>query len=78
MKKLFAAVLSVITLATNAQVVYTDIPYPTQNDSITVYFNASLGNGALQGQSQIYMHTGLITDVSAYSGDWLFKPFGYC
>ncbi|MBX7183339.1 MAG: T9SS type A sorting domain-containing protein [Bacteroidia bacterium] len=75
MKKLFAAVCSVLSLSTYAQVVYTDIPYPTQNDSITVYFNASQGNAGLQGQSQIYMHTGLITDASAYTGDWLLKPF---
>ena len=75
MKKILAAAITVFSLAAKAQVVYTDIPYPTQNDSITVYFNSSLGNAALQGQSQIFMHTGLITDVSAYSGDWLFKPF---
>jgi glycosidase len=71
MKYLFS--IAIATLFINlafAQVVTTDTPYFTVEDSITLTFNTNAGNGALSGTSTIYIHTGLITDASDYSGDW--------
>ena len=53
-----------------AQVVSTDIPYVTVEDSITLTFNSNQGNGALAGTNQVYIHTGLVKDNSDYEGAW--------
>jgi len=47
--------------------------YPTINDTITINYNASLGNGALSGTTEVYMHTGVLTDESVNETDWLHK-----
>ena len=53
------------------QVVWTDPPFPTQFDDVTVYFDAKEGNGALQGfNGQVFAHTGLITNQSSNGNDW--------
>ncbi len=44
--------------------------FPSVDDTITLIFDASLGNGALAGVSPVYMHTGVITDKSSSPGDW--------
>ncbi len=44
---------------------------PTKDDSITITFNAELGNAGLQNfNSDIYIHTGLITNLSQNNNDW--------
>jgi len=48
--------------------------YPTVYDTITIIYDASLGNGALTGVTDIYMHTGVLTDESVNQTDWLHKP----
>ncbi|NTW33835.1 MAG: hypothetical protein HGB12_14655, partial [Bacteroidetes bacterium] len=48
--------------------------YPKVNDTITIIYNASLGNAALAGVSNVYMHTGVITDESVNLSDWIHKP----
>ena len=53
-----------------AQVVSTDIPYITVEDSITLTFNSNAGNGALSGTNTVYIHTGVINNSSDYEGDW--------
>lgn len=41
------------------------------NDTVTIVFNAALGNAALNNfQGQVYMHTGLITPQSNGPNDW--------
>lgn len=53
------------------QVVWTEPTFPTQNDDITVFFDASEGNAALKGFSgEIYAHTGVITNQSTGPTDW--------
>lgn len=56
---------------TTAQVI-TWIPnFPTQNDSIFVYFDATQGNGGLAGYTgDVYAHTGVITNLSTNPADW--------
>ena len=55
----------------DGEVVWTEPPFPTQLDDITVYFNAAEGNGALAGFSgNVYAHTGVITSESSGPSDW--------
>ncbi|MDX1407627.1 MAG: CRTAC1 family protein, partial [Saprospiraceae bacterium] len=52
-------------------VVWTEPPFPTVDDDVTVYFNAAEGNGALAGfTDQVFAHTGLITSESNNGTDW--------
>ena len=53
------------------EVVWTEPPFPTQLDDVTVYFDASEGNGALAGfTGNVYAHTGVITSESSGPSDW--------
>ena len=45
-------------------------PFPTAGDNVTITFDATKGNGALRGVSQVYAHTGVITDKSKNPNDW--------
>ncbi|MFO7841907.1 MAG: alpha-amylase family glycosyl hydrolase [Fidelibacterota bacterium] len=61
--------LTAVAVAQNP--VYSEPPYPTENDSIVVYYDASLGNQGLKDfTGDIYAHTGVITDESENSPDW--------
>lgn len=53
-----------------AQVVSVTPVYPTLDDTVTVIFDASLGNGALAGVAPVYAHAGLITTTSTSPSDW--------
>lgn len=44
--------------------------FATENDSVTITFDASQGNSALINQTQVYAHTGVITDKSSSPTDW--------
>jgi len=58
-------------IQSSSEVVWTEPPFPTQLDDVTVYFDASQGNGALEGfASDIYAHTGVITSASSGPSDW--------
>jgi 1,4-alpha-glucan branching enzyme len=52
-----------------AQVVSVSPPFPSQNDTVTIIFDASEGNGALSGFVPVYTHTGIIT-AAAGPGNW--------
>ncbi len=52
-------------------VVSTDPVLPTDNDAVVLYYNAALGNGALEGYSgDVYAHIGVITNLSTSPTDW--------
>ncbi len=54
-----------------AQVIITLPKYSTENDSITVVFNAVLGDAGLKNYSgNVYAYTGVITNYSTDSHDW--------
>lgn len=53
-----------------AQVVTLLPAFVTQNDTVEVIFDATQGNGALVGVSQVYAHTGVITNLSTSPTDW--------
>ena len=44
--------------------------FPTINDTLTILYNSSLGNGSLQNVSEIYAHTGVINRFSSSENDW--------
>ena len=53
-----------------AQVVWTEPPFPSASDQVTLYYDATQGNGELEGVIPVYIHTGLITSNSASPTDW--------
>lgn len=76
-KFLFSLLLIAFSFSLNAQVITYTPAYPNVNDSLEIIFNASQGNGALNGVSPVYIHTGVITGKSVNDADWQFKktPF---
>ncbi|MCD4834561.1 MAG: T9SS type A sorting domain-containing protein [Bacteroidales bacterium] len=65
-------------LSVFSQVVTTDPEFPTANDAVTIYFDATQGNQELKDYTgDIYAHTGLITDESADPGDWKYVIAGW-
>ncbi len=64
-------VLSFICLNKSlAQVVTLNPAFANQNQQVTVIFDASKGNKALMGQSIVYAHTGVITNLSSSPTAW--------
>ncbi|MFM8490159.1 MAG: hypothetical protein ACKOCH_27775, partial [Bacteroidota bacterium] len=41
-----------------------DPVFPNVDDNVTIYYNATQGNGALSGVSPVYAHLGVITNLS--------------
>jgi oligosaccharide 4-alpha-D-glucosyltransferase len=61
----------VFTSGISAQVIYTIPAFPTQDEPITIIYDATLGNAALMDvPPPIYAHTGVITTESASPTDW--------
>ncbi|MBP7496237.1 MAG: T9SS type A sorting domain-containing protein [Bacteroidales bacterium] len=58
----------------NAQALKYSPLYPTMEDSIIIIYDASKGNASLSGETNVYAHTGVITDMSVSMGDWKYKP----
>ncbi len=58
-----------LTQISLAQIVTTDPLFPTANDVVTITYDATQGTGQLAGVTPVYIHTGVITDVSA-PGEW--------
>ena len=63
--------LSIVGFSTG-QVVYSDPPFASEEDSIIIYFDATEGNKGLEGYTgdDVYAHTGVLTNYSQNSGDW--------
>ncbi len=54
-----------------AQLIRTEPSFPTENDSVTVIFDASQGSAGLKGYTgDIWAHTGVITNLSTGSTNW--------
>ena len=71
MKKIL--LLFVILLAQTAfpQIITTSPQFPTENDSVVVYYDATKGDAGLKGfTGDVYAHTGVITNLSKSSSDW--------
>jgi glycosidase len=73
MKKLYFLISIFALLVTNgfSQVITVTPALPTDQDSVEVIFDASLGNAGLLGYTaDIYAHAGVITNLSTSSSDW--------
>ncbi|MFZ4542585.1 MAG: alpha-amylase family glycosyl hydrolase [Saprospiraceae bacterium] len=54
---------AVFCFIANAQLVFTEPVFPSENDKVTVYFDATKGNAGLKDcNCDVYLHTGVITD----------------
>ena len=69
---LFSGILWILLPLTPAfsQVVEVIPVFPKVTDDVTIFFNATEGNGALTGVSPVYAHAGLITSASTNPSDW--------
>lgn len=71
MKRVLLCVLFLgYSFLANAQVVTLTPAIVTQNDTVTVTFDATQGNAGLVGVNQVYMHTGVITNLSTSPTNW--------
>lgn len=61
-----------------SQVVTANPEFPTENDAVTIYFDATQGNQELMGYTgDVYAHTGVITNESADASDWKYVIAGW-
>jgi len=67
--KLFL-ILCLTYIVTNAQTLTWDPLFATDQDSITIVYDATQGNGALVNVFPVYFHTGVITNLSTAPNDW--------
>ncbi|MEO6168351.1 MAG: hypothetical protein ABIO98_12600, partial [Chitinophagales bacterium] len=73
MKKFFAAffVLCTVTTTSYSQVITANPLFPADDDAVVLTYNAAEGNQALKDFSgDIYIHTGVITNLSTSPSDW--------
>ena len=70
-------VLALMSSTVFSQVVWTDPPFPTQDDQVTLYYDLAEGNAALVNEEPpcppcpfVYAHTGVITSESTSPSDW--------
>lgn len=67
MKKwIYAFSFLVISIAAAGQIVTIDPPFATQNDVVTIIYDASLGTGELMGVQPVYAHTGITINGSQW------------
>ena len=71
MRTLFPCLLFFFaTIAMKAQVLSVTPAFPSQNDTVTIIYDATQGNAALTGVIPVYAHAGLITNQSSSATDW--------
>ena len=66
----FVLLISIYSIRVEAQILTSTPAFPTQTDQITVFYDATTGNGDLSGYTPIYAHTGVITSNSVGPNDW--------
>ncbi len=73
LKKVFGFLIIIISVFSHgvfSQVFTWEPEFPTFYDSVTITYNAALGNGELAGIQPIYAHTGILTSISVNNNDW--------
>ncbi len=69
-----ASVLAIMGMSPNflaAQLITAEPAFPTASDEVTITFDATEGTGGLANCGcDVYLHTGVITDVSTGPSDW--------
>ncbi|MDP4716679.1 MAG: alpha-amylase family glycosyl hydrolase [Flavobacteriales bacterium] len=66
----FVLLISIFSIRVEAQILTSTPAFPTQTDQITIFYDATTGNGDLSGYTPIYAHTGVITSNSVGPNDW--------
>ena len=61
---------ALLPLTAIAQILSVTPAFPSQNDTVTIIYDATEGNGALTGVVPVYAHAGLITNQSTSPTDW--------
>ncbi|NBR13159.1 MAG: T9SS C-terminal target domain-containing protein [Flavobacteriales bacterium] len=72
MKTALLLLIMAISSVYHSQILEISPAFPTVNNTVTIIYDATQGNGALVGQTQIYAHTGVITSTSTSPTNWLF------
>ncbi len=62
--------ISLGSAALRAQVVVMQPPFANPTDTVTILFNAALGNSELIGEPEVWAHTGVITNLSSSPTGW--------
>ncbi len=70
MKNNFTILFLLISSIGYSQIVTLTPAIVTQNDTVTITFDATQGNAGLVGISPVYMHTGVITNLSSGPTNW--------
>jgi 1,4-alpha-glucan branching enzyme len=70
MRRILLFVSILIFSISKGQIVTLTPAIVTQNDSVLITFDATQGNAGLAGVSQVYAHTGVITNLSSSPTDW--------
>ena len=68
--KHFILILLLLYASAQSQLLSWSPTFPTVNDTITIIYDAKLGNAGLLGESVIYAHTGVLAAASNSSSDW--------
>lgn len=66
----FIGLVLFCTGSLSAQVISVTPVFPKEQDTVIVTYDAALGNAALLGSTQVYAHTGVITNLSSSNSDW--------
>lgn len=70
MKHITLFFVLLLPLLLPAQILSVSPVFPQQTDTVTIIYDATEGNGALDGISPVYAHTGVITTASSNPNDW--------
>ena len=78
LSSLFLLLMLTTFLRLNGQVIVCDPPFPTDQHSVRIVFNAAEGSGGLKGYTDpIWAHTGVITTQSTSGTDWRYVIAGW-
>ena len=74
MKRIYLSIVFLYHISVSGQVISWTPLYPSIDDTLTVTYDASLGNGTLVNTNDIYAHTGVINKYSSSNKDWKHIP----
>lgn len=73
---LLGTVITLVCVSLHAQLLNWTPSFAKDNDEITITVDATKGNQGLMGHSgNVYVHVGVITNLSSGAGNWLYVPF---
>ncbi|MBN1478949.1 DUF4961 domain-containing protein [candidate division KSB1 bacterium] len=77
MKCLYLCWIFFLANLTSAQILEWSPLFPTVDDTITITYDATLGSAGLVGASDVYAHTGVLTEDSTNPSDWKYVIAGW-